>query len=479
MDYETLDRMRQRHAAWRLLAADHAPLILSFLTLAFIKPNRRAIPSPELLAQLSAYLEQLAEIYGPERYPKLAQQYLDDWATVERAYLRKYYPKTGEDAEFDLTPATEKAIEWVQGLQPQQFVGTESRLLTLFELLRQLATSGQEDPRPRIRELERQKAEIEREIERVRTGRSGPLDETQIKERYFQIEDAARRLLADFRQIEENFRMLDRQTRERIATSSQPKASLLEEIFGQTDHIRRSDQGRSFDAFWEFLMSPAKQDDIQVWINAVHELRAVRALTQEELVRSIPYLLLDAGEKVHETLSQLVEQLRRYVDDQAHLENRRILDLIRAIETHALKLKDTQPQGSTFGTFEGMSPDFELPMCRVLYKPARNPVLALSAVEEGSADLDLSALFAQTAVDEKRLHSNISTLLRQRDQVTLGEVAAAFPPQQGLAEVVTYLRIAGEQGAAVDESIRETLILPAAEERGPRRITLPRVIFAP
>src|SRR5260370_23988882 len=133
MDYETLDRMRQRHAAWRLLAADHAPLILSFLTLAFIKPNRRAIPSPELLAQLSAYLEQLAEIYGPERYPKLAQQYLDDWATVERAYLRKYYPKTGEDAEFDLTPATEKAIEWVQGLQPQQFVGTESRLLTLFD----------------------------------------------------------------------------------------------------------------------------------------------------------------------------------------------------------------------------------------------------------------------------------------------------------------------------------------------------------
>jgi hypothetical protein len=174
-----------------------------------------------------------------------------------------------------------------------------------------------------------------------------------------------------------------------------------------------------------------------------------------------------------------VEQLRRYVDDQAHLENRRILDLIRAIETHALELKDTQPQASTFGTFEGMSPDFELPMCRVLYKPARNPVLALSAVEEGSADLDLSALFAQTAVDEKRLHSNISTLLRQRDQVTLGEVAAAFPPQQGLAEVVTYLRIAGEQGAAVDESVRETLILPAAEERGPRRITLPRVIFAP
>ena len=34
----------------------------------------------------------------------------------------------------------------MDGLKPQQFVGTESRLLTLFQLLRDLATSGQEDP---------------------------------------------------------------------------------------------------------------------------------------------------------------------------------------------------------------------------------------------------------------------------------------------------------------------------------------------
>lgn len=54
MDHDTLDRLRQHHAAWRLLAADHAPLILSFLNLAFIAPNRRAIPAPELTSHLAA-----------------------------------------------------------------------------------------------------------------------------------------------------------------------------------------------------------------------------------------------------------------------------------------------------------------------------------------------------------------------------------------------------------------------------------------
>jgi len=64
MDHDTLDRLRQTSAAWRLLAADHAPLVLSFLALAFIQPNRWAIPAPELTAQLDAYLDQLSETHG-------------------------------------------------------------------------------------------------------------------------------------------------------------------------------------------------------------------------------------------------------------------------------------------------------------------------------------------------------------------------------------------------------------------------------
>jgi hypothetical protein len=478
MDHDTLDRLRQHHTAWRLLAADHAPLILSFLALAFIKPNRRAIPAPELTTHLEAYLEQLAETHG-ERYPKSARQYLDDWAAQERAYLRKYYPKSGEDAEFDLTPSAEKAVEWVESLRPQQFVGTESRLLTLFELLRDLATSSQADPATRIKELERRKTEIERDIERIRSGQTGPLDETQVKERYFQIEDTARRLLGDFRQVEENFRALDAQTRERITMSTGSKGALLEEIFGETDHIRRSDQGKSFDAFWEFLMSPARQDDVRAWLRGVYDLAVVRELSADEFVRQTPYLLLEAGEKVHGTVAQLVEHLRRFVDDQAHLENRRILDLVRAIEGHAIGLKNDVPREQAFTQLDAIAPELELPMCRGLFSPARNPVLAMDAVAEGEAELDLATLFAQTVVDERRLRGNIDTLLRERKQVTLSEVASAFPPEQGLAEVVAYLRIAGEQGAAVDDTVTETLLLAAANGKSTRRVQLPRIIFAP
>jgi hypothetical protein len=253
---------------------------------------------------------------------------------------------------------------------------------------------------------------------------------------------------------------------------------LLEEIFGETDHIRRSDQGKSFDAFWEFLMSPARQDDLQAWLRKVHELPAVRELSLEEFVRGIPFLLLDAGEKVHGTLAQLVEQLRRFVDDQAHLENRRMLDLIREIEAHAVRVKADRPQGPAFAMLDAQAPEFNLPMCRSLFRPPRNPVLGLEAIEEGAAELNLAALFAQTVVNENLLRGHVAELLRSRSQVTLAEVTSAFPPEQGLAEVVAYLRIAGDEGAAVDESVTETVVIPSDGEKAEKWVRLPRVIFS-
>ena len=40
------------------------------------------------------------------------------------------------------------------------------------------------------------------------------------------------------------------------------KGLLLERIFGERDAIADSDQGRSFRAFWDFLMAPVQQEEL-------------------------------------------------------------------------------------------------------------------------------------------------------------------------------------------------------------------------
>ena len=173
-------------------------MVASFLHRSFIARNLRTIPQQELAAKLDDYLFHLHERLGAGSFPRAATEYLDEGAAEGRGWLRKYYPQGGDEAQFDLTPATEKALAWLAGLQQRQFVGTESRLLTVFELLRQIVEGTRVDPQVRLAELERRQAELAAEIQRVRAGDFEIMDPAQVRDRFAQMSSTAYALLADF-----------------------------------------------------------------------------------------------------------------------------------------------------------------------------------------------------------------------------------------------------------------------------------------
>ena len=478
MEYEYLVKLKQTHPTLRLLAADNSPLVLSFLYLQFVKTNRRSAGFAELSSRLDDYLYQLRELYGEGKYPRDARRYLDDWADERSPFLRKYYVTGNDEPQFDLTPATEKAIEWIQDLQSREFVGTESRLLTVFQLLREIVYQSEEDPAARICKLEQRKAEIDDEIARIRAGRIDALDATQVRERFFQAEDTARKLLADFRQVEQNFRELDRATREHIATSDRPKGKLLDEIFSGHDEIHDSDQGRSFRAFWEFLMSPDRQSELEELLRQVFEIDAVNALGGDSLLKAIRYFLLDAGEKVLQTNNQLVEQLRKYLDDQAWLENKRIMELVHHIERQAVMTKDLPPSQRDFITVDELRPGIDLVMSRNLFSPPRNITLETIDLTEGDAEVDMDVLFQQSYIDEAELAANIRRVLQQQKQVSLVEVVRQFPVSKGVAEVVGYINLAArDKKALIDQEAEEMIEIREAGSFTARRLRLPRVLY--
>ena len=229
-DHSTLTALRQQHPAWRLLAAEHAPLVASFLHRVFITPNVREMAQANLVEALEDTLFGLRERLGDGAYPKAAHEYLNDWAANDKGWLRKYYPPGSDEPHFDLTPATERALSWLVGLSERAFVGTESRLLTLFELLKQMSMGSETDVDARLAELRQRRDEIDAEILKVQGGDMSLLDDTAVKERFQQFTGLARELLTDFREAEHNFRTLDRRVRERIALWDGAKGALLEQI---------------------------------------------------------------------------------------------------------------------------------------------------------------------------------------------------------------------------------------------------------
>ena len=480
LDHDTLDQLRHGHPAWRLLRSDHAALAASFLNRVFITPNERVLAQSDLAEALEDELYALRERSGEDAFPRDALAYLNDWASPEKGWLRKYYRQDSDEPQFDLTPATEKAIAWLSSLMERSFVGTESRLLTLFELLRQMSEGTETDPQVRIEELRKRRDALDAEIERAHSGDIPLLDNTALKDRFQQFMQLARDLLTDFREVEQNFRILDRRVRERIALWEGSKGELLEDIMGERDTISDSDQGRSFRAFWDFLMSRDRQEELTRLLERVLALPAVTELNPDTRTRRIHYDWLEAGEHTQRTVAQLSQQLRRFLDDKAWLENRRIMDILHGIESKALALRDSPPAGDVMHLAD-TGADITLPMERPLHKPPVRPVIADVELEAGDGDVDASALFSAVVVDKSRLARHIRRTLRDRSQVTLHELCESEPLQQGLAELVAYLELDDEAFKThVDEQSTDTVSWRGTTADGAptvRRARMPRVIF--
>ncbi len=481
LDYATLDAMRQSHPAWRLLCAEHAPLIASFLHRVFIEPNVRVMSQADLAEALEDELFGLRERLGEGVFPKPAIEYLNDWTSAERGWLRKFYPQGSDEPFFDLTPATEKSVAWLASLSDRSFVGTESRLLTLFELLRQMGEGSETDPQIRIAELQKRRDELDTEIARVLAGKIALLDETALKDRFQQFVQLARELLADFREVEHNFRSLDRRVRERIALWEGSKGALLEEIMGERDAIAASDQGRSFQAFWDFLMSRRRQEELTNLLERVLSLVPLSELKPDTRIRRVHYDWLEAGEHTQRTVADLSKQLRRFLDDQAWLENRRIMDLLHNIETKALALRSSPPTNQLV-SIAATAADIDLPMERPLYTTSLKARIADIELEQDEIEIDATSLFSQVVIDKAQLENQICRVLQGRPQVTLRELCELFPLQHGLAELVAYLQLPSSSSfkGLVDEEATDTIYWRRLSNNGEERIKqarLPRVIF--
>jgi flagellar motility protein MotE (MotC chaperone) len=475
MTFDEIGSLRASSPAWRLLRADSAPLVLSFLHHVFVEENIRSIAGTELASRLDDELYALNE-RSPGSFPKPAKDYLNDWSSAESGWLRKYYPEGADEPHFDATPAVEKALQWVRALGEREFIGTESRLNTIFDLLRQIVFGTETDPQARISELQRKRQHIDDEIARIESGEISMLEASGVRDRYQQFSATARELLADFREVEENFRKLDRQLREKIAGWHGGKGELLDDVLGSRESIAGSDQGRSFQGFYDFLLSQARQEELSDLLARVHQL--ADSAERDPRLQKIHYDWLDAAERTQTTVRQLSEQLRRFLDDQVRFENRRVIDILRDIEARALSLRDERSIRITMD-IDALAPKIRLPMERPLYAPVRKPRIDSSDIRPAGNDdqIDPTVLFEQVYVDPGPLRRTVRAQLRRAPQIGLADLVKATTLTHGVAELVTYLSLRDDAFTIVyDETRTEQVSWTDADGRG-RTATLPRVTF--
>ncbi len=482
VDHDDIAALRARSPAWRLLRADNAPLVLAVLGRIFILENARTLAESDLLARVDDLLYAInaaLPVDGDRRtYPRSPREYVEVWAHPDQGWLRKFYPDGADEAHYDAASDLEKAWAWVGGLAARSFIGTESRLHTVVELLRQMVHGAQEDPAARMAELYRRRAELDEEIARAETMGLPPLETAGLLDRYQHFAGTARELLADFREVEDNFRALDRAAREQIAGWDGSKGDLLDQLVGDRHAISASEQGRSFQAFHDFLLSHRRQEELG---DLLDRLLRIGQLPVDRRLRHIHYDWLDAAERTQQTVRQLSEQLRRFLDDQTWLENRRIVDLLRSIERTALVLRQTSQGGAGVDPpemlLDAVAPDVRLPLERPLYLPPSDGLAPPDLAPE-TDDVDPTGLFDQVYVDTVRVADTVRAALRRRGQVDLVSHLAEHPPSLGLAEIIAHLAIAEDDIEVVTEETTRVDIPYDDIDGVPRTLRLAQVTYS-
>ena len=461
LDYQEISYRLENYAVFKILRKESTAFMLGFFHDQFKRAHAVDISQSELAGALGAYQEFVRMSEGEATPPREPQAYLDEWAN--EGFLRKYYPVEATEACYDLTPDSERALEWLGELSRRPFVGTESRLIALFETLRELVYGASYDREEQRAELERRRAEIEARIERLDRGESSGLDETRILERYYGAEDTARRLLADFKQIEQNFRDLDRETKERVIASDRARGAVLKEIFEHRDAIVESDQGKSFSSFWAFLMSLDKREELGDLVERVLAIPAIAAAAKSFPLDSLDSRLVSAGARVQGMTHRLNEELRRFLDERSRREGLRVGELVEEWKRLALECRDDPPAGRAFMEIEG-EPEISLVMDRPLFCPEEEVVIAQKPSGEGRPSVGVEALYDLDSVDLGALAERLRSVLAEAPQASLSELAARFPVTQGSAEILGYLSLAEEAGSgAVWGEARA--VIPARNER--------------
>jgi hypothetical protein len=471
--FHDITALRKSSSAWRLLCAEHAPLVLGFLGETFIAGSERDLPFSDVVARLDDYLWRLNSGSDELLFPRTARAYLDEWAMPEKGWIRKFYPSKASEPHVDATPTVATALRWVESLSDQSFISTESRLHTLFVLLREIAAGAETDPGARLDALYRQQREIAEQIALVEAGRFTPLTAAEQRDRYQLFATMARDLTSDMRQVEDNLRGLDRQTRLEFTAWDGSKGDLLDSVLASREAIGESEQGRTFQAFYDFLLSPKRQDEFTELLSRVAELEGVTVMQGHG---NILHDWLDAGARVQDTVRGLSEQLRRFIDDRVWADNRRVLSLIRCVEQRALAASHQDMGGWEFEV-NAPRPTVGVPMERRLYGKPPSTRITSDTPEYANLDLDTSVLAEQVYLDTGRLIDTVTAMLTGAPQVSLADVAAEHPLELGLAELIGYVALdVPAFKTDIDDDRRETISWISNEGIATGAV-MPRVLF--
>lgn len=436
-----------------LLRLRNREAIIIFLINTFSN-QQIAISSENIHNLLADYLE-FKEIENDEEnqieffdsYEIKAKKFIQIW--TNKGFLTNYQDERGE-IFYELSSHSSKTIDWLTSLKKEEYVGTESKFKNIFSQLKELVEFTNDDAETRIQLLEDKKLEIEQQIQRIKIGEDIKVfEEFEIVPRFNQLNQSAKELLSDFKEVEDNFKEITKTIYQKHAEGSLSKSDILEFTFEALDELKESQQGKSFYAFWSFLLNPELQLEWETLTKELYKTIEDKGIPVNDIfLKGMKKHLHSSGQKVYKANDKMAEKLSRIIRESETSKSEVTKNIIQEIKKSLLEINKAKKKPEI--SFE-LETDFEIniPFERKLTFEQSEELIYKARPKLADEDITnsnhLTKLFSQSNIDKDILRKRIKDVLKTKSQTTIYEVIENYGGiERGLPELFGYIGIVKE-----------------------------------
>lgn len=466
-----------------LLRLRNREMIIEFLVKTFSN-KQGSISSENIHSQLADFLEgqrieidEESEINFFDTYEEKAKKYIQNW--TNNGFLTNYPDEQGE-VFYELSAHSSKTIDWLASLKKEEFVGTESKFNNILNQLKELVEFTNEDTEKRIELLEEKKLEIEQQIQRIKIGEDVKVfEEFEIVPRFNQLNQSAKELLSDFKEVEDNFKEITKGIYQKHSDGSLTKSDILAFTFDALDELKDSQQGKSFYAFWSFILNPDLQNK---WENLAKELYNTleeKAIpVNDSFLKGMKNHLYNSGRKVYKANDKMAEKLSRIIRENESSNSEATKKIIQEIKKQLVEISKSKNKPDISFELETLT-EINIPFERKLTKEQSEDVTYTNRPEIANEDItssnQLGRLFSQSNIDKELLRKRIKDILREKSQTTLLDVVENYGGlEKGLPELFGYIGIVKEFKHIINPYKTQSIIFDADNRK---QIKIPEIIL--
>lgn len=469
--------LRLRNAGW----------VLPFLYKVFKEENRPIIEESTLIQLLAETLSTQEEgledmeeskiVFGEDEQTR-SRKHLMNW--VQKRLLQDFIHADGS-IQYQLSAYSEKVFQWMHSLQLRKHVGTESRFKLLFNSLQDIVEHTEDNNLKRLQILKDKRAEIDKEIKAIELGVAPEsYSNSQVQERLELFTRLCYELISDFREVEDNFKQIHRSIVEQHTKSEQGKGAIVGFAFEAYDSLRQSPQGKSFYAFWDFLISRAGNQHWAELTEKVMELISEREITADgDFLQNVKSMLLQQGKTVYDANDKMAEKLSRIITEKEIAKHRRLRRQIASIKELVFDLMEEEEVDC--GMSVPIHSEVKMVMERKLTLQEKKAVAAIKqpvSQKETIADPERFEKMLNTSfIDKKKLWQHVEQVLKQQETATLKEIIEKQALENGLAEVVSYYSFLRDKKTRVQIIPNTTELIPINEAQT-KFVEVPYLLFS-